>query len=159
MVNDDPVILMAGIPKDSEFPSGSEKPFMVPAISMDKKVGELQVGHTSLDQALKILLVFPDHSPTPRTGEPGPEIIGKNTRGQGIGRSRLQSDVEPPDPAIRQEQLTGACGKNLMEEVYKKSTTTLQGEVRPCITLEILLNDTGEPNPIAYMYTCSTNRT
>jgi hypothetical protein len=46
--------------------------------------------------------------------------------------------------------------KQQLKEVYKESTTIFQAEVQPCITLEVTLNELDDPNPIAYIYTCST---
>src|SRR3990172_9604712 len=52
------IALVASSPRNNGFHSVREKPFIVPAVSMDTKVGELALGQTTLKQALDILPAF-----------------------------------------------------------------------------------------------------
>lgn len=154
--------------------AGPAKFFAVPAISKDTKVGELTLGHTTLKQALAILPAFPDHPPAPRNEKPGPEHIGKtrevmenvvvgynpmwsplillfdrNDKLAVVARSFTQGETKEARKIFDRH-------KPQLREVYKGSTTILQGEIQACITLEVTLDASGDPNPIAYFYTCST---
>lgn len=154
--------------------SGPKKFFVVPAISKDTKVGELVLGHTTLKEALEILPAFPDHPPAPRAEKLGPGHIGKtrevmenvdvvynpmwspltllfdrNNKLVIVTRSFVSDERKEARKIYEQH-------KQQLKEVYRESTTILQGEIQACITMEVTLDKSGDPNPIAYIYTCST---
>ncbi len=154
--------------------AGPAKFFVIVAISNDAKVGELVLGHTTLKQALEILPAFPDRPPAPRSEKPGPEYIGKTREVMekaDLGYNPMQSPMtlrfdrngklvlvaRTFTPAERKEaRKIYDQHKQQLKEVSRGTTTILQGDVQPCVTLQVTLDKSGNPNPITYIYTCAT---
>jgi hypothetical protein len=162
--------------RNNQSRRGQENPFIVPAISKHTKVGELVLGNTTLKQALKILPAFPGYGPAPANKKPEPRHIGKTREvleRVDLGYNPMWSPqillfdknkmlVLVARSFVTEEEGTEARKiydqhKDQLKEVYKQSgDTILQGEIQPCITLEVTIDESGNPNPIAYIYYCPT---
>lgn len=151
--------------------------FTVPAITMDKQVGDLVLGRTTLKQALEILPAFPGYPPQPLDSRLKPEHVGKVR--EVLSRAKVgYNPMWSPHIlifdkysklVIVQRNFSGAHEegnkiyekhKNQLKEVAKLSKDShfphsrLQGEITECITMEVILNELGEVNDVGYIYTC-----
>jgi len=175
--------------QEDQLKSAPGQPFIIPAILMDgKKVGDLVLGQTTLKQALQIMPAWPGHPPKPfpleqfEKGEPGLlERLGK----VGEVLKRVKKSYNPmmamyillfdknEKLVIIQRDFTDMKEKEevgkiydqyqqQLKEVYKDTEVVrVQGEIQPCITLEVFLDTkklkSGEPYRTGYIFTCPTN--
>ena len=175
--------------QEDQLKSVPTQPFIIPAILMDgKKVGDLVLGQTTLKQALQIMPAWPGYPPKPlpieqfEKAEPGLlERLGKV--GEVLKRVKklynpmmamyiLLFDKNEKLVIIQRdfsdEKEKEEVGKiydqyrHQLKEVYKDSEIVrVQGEIQPCITLEVFLDTkkqkSGEPFRAGYIFTCPTN--
>ena len=176
--------------QEGQLESGSGQPFVIPAIPMDgKKVGDLVLGQTTLNQALQIMPPWPGHPPMPlridefEKANPGllesfgkvGEVLRKVKKSYNPMKAMyilffdkneklviVQRDFSDYVKEEREE-----IGKiydeyqHQLREVYRDSQgIRMQGQIQPCITLEIMLNTmkakSGEPFRTGYVFTCPT---
>lgn len=150
-------------------PKGETKSFTVPAVTQGRNVGNLTLGQTTLRQALKILPAFPGYPPEPPSRELDPEHVGKVR--EALRKAKLgYNPMWSPSILIfdnNEKLIIVQTNFDDLEEgkkVYEKykyqlkevSKQRLQGDIEPCITLEIFLRETGEINGAGYIYTCPT---
>ena len=174
--------------QDNQLQSAPTQPFIIPAVLMDgKKVGDLVLGQTTLKQALQIMPPWPGFPPKPfslelfEKAEPGllerlgkaSEVLkrvkkaynpmtamyilffDKNEKLVIIQRDFLDKKEEEEVEKIYEQY------QYQMEEVYKGAEVVrMQGEIQPCITLEVFLDikkqKSGEPFRAGYIFTCPT---
>ena len=176
--------------QEDQLQSVPAQPFIIPAILMDgKKVGDLVLGQTTLDQALKIMPAWPGHPPDgplpleefekanpgllERFGKVG-EVLKrvKKSYNPMMAMYILLFDKNEKLVIIQRDFLDEkekeGVGKiynqyqHQLKEVYKDTEVVrVQGEIQPCITLEVFLDTkrqkSGEPFRTGHIFTCPTN--
>ncbi len=155
--------------------SAPEAPFSYPAVLVDgRKVGDLVLGETSLDQTIQMFPQIPvgnEGAPRPPRGYPEAKIgqvIPQPTLvfNPWMTQYRLYFDSERKLVIILDgfSKLRGLSREDMLKqfatlrETYRDSLEyEMQVEIQPCVTLMLLLssreNTVGD---IAYVFTCAT---
>jgi hypothetical protein len=157
---------------------GLEQLFIIPAVLMDgKKVGDLVLGRTTLKEALKIMPAWRGYPPKPppkfreedlkRLGKVG-DVLGRTKLGYNpmmalyilfFDKNKKLVIVQRDFSDEKEKQEVRKIydqHQHQLKEVYKESDfIRMQGEIQPCITLEVFL-ESGEPFRVGYIFTCPT---
>ncbi len=173
--------------QEDQLKSAPFQPFIIPAVLMDgKKAGDLVLGQTTLKQALQIMPPWPGYPPKPLPREQfekaAPELEHLGKVGEVLKRAKkgynpmkamyiLIFDKNEKLVIVQRDFLDKEekeeVGKiydqhrNQLKEVYRDSEVErMQGEIQPCITLEVFLDikklKSGEPFRAGYVFTCPT---
>lgn len=175
--------------QEDQLKSAHGQPFIISAILMDgKKVGDLVLGQTTLKQALQIMPPWPGYSPKPlpreqfEKAEPGllerlgkvGEVLKRAKKGYNPMKAMyilifdkneklviVQRDFSDKEEIEEVGKIYDQY-RHQLKEVYKDSEIVrMQGEIQPCITLEVFLDTkklkSGEPFRTGYIFTCPTN--
>jgi len=175
--------------QDNQLQSAPGQAFITPAVLMGgKKVGDLILGQTTLKQALQIMPPWPGYPPKPlpreafEEGEPGllerlgkvGEVLKRAKKGYNPMKAMyilifdkneklviVQRDFLDKEEKEEVEKIYDQY-RHQLKEVYKDTEVVrMQGEIQPCITLEVFLDikkpKSGEPFRAGYIFTCPTN--
>lgn len=168
-------------PKAPSQPGSAGKPLIYPAVLVNgQKAGDLILGETTLKQALKILPPWPAYPPGPiplselSPGYAGKvrEVLLKAKKSYNPAESLFMLYFDENEKLImiqdntigfdkqKTEAVKNIISRYPLKEVYRDSKfIIMQGEMQPCVFLEVMLdagNGKNEPFEAGYLYTCPT---